>query len=100
MAKEMAMKWLSMRCPNCRNDFPRGGKYCPNCGKKMEQHSRLYIAIVLALAPLVAFFAWRDIRSLDDEPLNIIPILLFLGPSAFGFINLYRWFRWTRQDYL
>lgn len=90
------MKWR-MKCPKCKNDFQRGGRYCANCGLELGQPRWLGIILLVVFPFWIAFIAWRVIRVADNAPWFFVVIgLLSFGFWVFLLVLTYRWFTWTR----
>jgi hypothetical protein len=88
---------LRMKCPECKREFPKGGRFCPNCGFEPMKRGRLMLGWVI-LAPIsVAIGTWILVSRANEEHwfgafsggLTLV-LWVWLG------IHGYRWFRWTR----
>jgi hypothetical protein len=86
-----------MECPNCKDDYPKGGKSCPNCGFEPMKMRRLIISFLIAAPLFIAIMTSILIMEEDDGGwLSIIIAGPALGSWMWLGIYYYRWLRWTR----
>ena len=60
------MKWRGMRCPECKVEYPKGARFCPNCGYEPMKRSNVRrtlipysIGIVLQVAVIILSVIWE-----------------------------------------
>ena len=83
------------KCPRCRDYFPKGGRFCPNCG--IEARTLWRWEILITLPTLLLGGTWYVIRGVVDENwLYIIFGGLLLIGWTLCVVYLLLWFRWTR----
>lgn len=85
-----------MKCPKCRNGFPKGGRFCPNCGfEPMGKLTRnLALAMMLVNFPVAMIILLRGVPG--ESWFDIITGGLSLTGVAGSGVYLYLWYRWTR----
>jgi hypothetical protein len=82
-----------MKCPKCKHDYPRGGKFCSNCGYEPKEYWWWFIIG----AALAAVGVWRMLKGVWEGALDDLAFGGgFLGLGIWTFITHYRWLRWTR----
>ena len=94
-----AVEGNGMKCPKCKNDFPRGGSFCPHCRFEPTKRHRLMLSFLIATPLMITIMTWLLILAVDEKNWqNLISGGLALGLLVMLSVQNYRWLRWTRPS--
>ena len=87
MGIQTAFERNGMKCPTCRNGFPKGGRFCPNCGfEPMGRFNRnLALAMMLANFPSAMVTLLRGVpgESWFDIATGGLMLTVVVGSGAY-----------------
>ncbi len=87
-----------MKCPKCKDIFPKGNQYCLNCGTRPVKKRRWAWVVVMVATPIIiGFLVWMlTIMAKEDDGVGIIFVGLVIVLWARLAVHIYQWLRWTR----
>ena len=87
---------MTMKCWSCRHDFPKGGRFCPNCGLEPMGRSNLTIGLLFISLNILLGAHWLNKAANHENGLVIvIPGLVLIVAAGYA-VYLFLWFQWTR----
>ena len=92
------MKWRGMRCPKCKAEYPRGARFCPNCGFEPMNRSnvvRNFIGMPIGIGLLATVAVYGAVRG---DWFVAGGLGLASGIFAYAFIAHLRWVRPERTN--
>ena len=86
-----------MKCPECKDGYPKGARFCPNCGYEPLKKRRAHLAFLVLTIPVVALTTWLSIASADEK--NWLGVIMRMGILVLWVwfaVYSYRWIQWTQ----
>ncbi len=87
---------MAKKCPKCKDDFPKGGRFCSNCG--FEPMSRTFLITVLIRGVLLAILLTGNVILKNWVLAVLVALLVVL--LGYEFANRFRLSRATVPDEL
>ena len=85
-----------MKCPKCREGYPKGARFCPNCGFEAMKKRRSYLIFLILTPPFIALAAWLVVISVNEMNwLQVITRAGVISVWAWMAAYSYRWLRWA-----
>jgi hypothetical protein len=83
-----------MKCPKCKTDFPKGAKFCANCG--FEPWNRGFLA-----AAIISIVCWAfilTIEIIEERWIIVVPAALLVVIWGYRFAARFRLTRAAMAD--